>query len=165
MDRMDYGKFMVGCWALWEFRNKVAFEGALIEPARIVQRVWDVLNEGVEGIICKKETRAAGVKESGNGGWRPAPEGWVKINVDAGAKEGVGVSTGVVCRGGQGEVIWGITLARDVEWEPRYAEAIAVLDGLQEAREWGHRKVILESDCLQVVEALQEGSKGRNDFY
>ncbi|XP_074306671.1 uncharacterized protein LOC141641928 [Silene latifolia] len=167
MNATDYGKFMVGCWALWEFRNKVAFEGAKIEPARIVQRIWDVVNEGTEvndRARGKVERRTVREKDSGYDGWKPAPEGWVKINVDAGVKEGNGVHTGVVCRGGQGEVLWGISWVREVDWEPRFAEAIAVLDGLQEAREWGHRNVVLESDCLQVVEDLQEGTKGRSDL-
>ncbi|XP_074282845.1 uncharacterized protein LOC141607393 [Silene latifolia] len=90
--------------------------------------------------------------------------GYVKINVDAGVKEGEGVSSGVVCRDDRGEVLWGMTVVRNAEWDPRFAEAAAVYDGLQEAQLRGHRDVVMESDCIQVIEALQAQRNGRSLF-
>ncbi|XP_074303515.1 uncharacterized protein LOC141637979 [Silene latifolia] len=104
------------------------------------------------------------MEESENDGWKPAMNGYVKINVDAGVKEGEGVSTGVVCRDTRGEVLWDMTIVRSSEWDPRFAEAVAIYDGLQEAQIRGHRDVVVESVCLQVIEALQAQRNGRSLF-
>ncbi|XP_074303516.1 uncharacterized protein LOC141637980 [Silene latifolia] len=44
-DAREVEKYMVGCWAIWEHMNKVAFDGAMIEPDRIVRRARDILSE------------------------------------------------------------------------------------------------------------------------
>ena len=44
-------------------------------------------------------------------------------------------------------------------------EAKAAFMGLQAAKEQGYRNVILESDSLQVVQALQKGVGGSSDFH
>ncbi|XP_074290704.1 uncharacterized protein LOC141617410 [Silene latifolia] len=151
----------------WEHRNKVIFENEVMDPARIVQRTRDILAElvtfGVEG-QSKVGRRGVDRRERENDGWRPAMGGVVKINVDAGVKEGEGVCTGVVCRDDLGAVLWGLTVAREADWDPRYAEAMAVYDGLEEAKRRGIREVVVESDCLQVVDALKERCSGRSLF-
>ncbi|XP_074315146.1 uncharacterized protein LOC141651328 [Silene latifolia] len=43
--RRECGWFMVGCWALWEHRNKVIFEGREVDPNCVVKRVRDVMEE------------------------------------------------------------------------------------------------------------------------
>ncbi|XP_074302877.1 uncharacterized protein LOC141637209 [Silene latifolia] len=160
-------KYMIGCWAIWEHRNKVAFDGALVEPDRITSRVRDIILElenGEEGERGRSRRRGRRAEESGNDGWKPARNGYVKVNVDAGVKEGDGVSTGVVCRDMRGEVLWGVTMVRNSEWDPRFAEAVAVYDGLLEAQVRGHQEVVVEGDCLQVIEALQARRNGRSLF-
>ncbi|XP_074317965.1 uncharacterized protein LOC141654747 [Silene latifolia] len=166
-DEREVERYMVGCWAIWEHRNKVAFDGAMIEPDRIVRRVRDIISEmetGGEGGFGYSNKRKARTEERENDGWKPASNGYVKINVDAGVKEGEGVSAGVVCRDTRGEVLWGLTVVRSSEWEPRFTEAVAVYDGLQEAQIRGHQAVVVESDCLQVIEALQAHRNGRSLF-
>ncbi|XP_074314553.1 uncharacterized protein LOC141649772 [Silene latifolia] len=166
-DARDMEKYMVGCWAIWEHRNKVAFDGVAIEPERIVGRVKDIASElesGGEGRQGCRRDRRGRTEERGNDGWKPATNGFVKINVDAGIKEGEGVSSGVVCRDDRGGVLWGMTIARNEEWDPRFAEAAAVYDGLLEAQLRGHRDVVIESDCIQVIEALQAQRNGRSLF-
>ncbi|XP_074290776.1 uncharacterized protein LOC141617478 [Silene latifolia] len=90
--------------------------------------------------------------------------GYVKINVDAGVKEGEGVSSGVVCRDDRGVVMWGLTVVREEEWDPKFAEAMAVHDGLEEAKTRGIQQVVVESDCLQVIDALKDKRSGRSSF-
>ncbi|XP_074314293.1 uncharacterized protein LOC141649504 [Silene latifolia] len=65
---------------------------------------------------------------------------------------------------GEGGCYGGASIARTECWEPLIAEALAVLDGLQEARNRGDRNVMVESDCLQLVDALKEKRKGRSMF-
>ncbi|XP_074270231.1 uncharacterized protein LOC141593178 [Silene latifolia] len=167
IEASEYGVFMIGCWAIWEHRNKVVFDGVQIEPDRIVQRIRDVLHEesgNAELRVGCGRRKARNTRDTESEGWKPTAEGYHKINVDAGIKDGEGVSSGVVCRDAGGKVLWGLTVVREAEWDPRFAEAMAMLDGLQEARARGHDRVVLESDCLQVIDALVEKHKGRNSF-
>ncbi|XP_074288248.1 uncharacterized protein LOC141613414 [Silene latifolia] len=87
----EYWKCMVGCWAIWEHRNKMIFDKEVLKPARIVQRTRDILAEidsgGIEG-QCRVGRNGVDRREQENEGWRPAMGGYVKINVDAGVKEG-----------------------------------------------------------------------------
>ncbi|XP_074305989.1 uncharacterized protein LOC141641217 [Silene latifolia] len=162
--------FMVGCWAIWEHRNKVIFEEARIDPEGVVRRVRDVLEEG-GGLDSNTPGRRRGRGRSEGGdanngeGWMGAKDGYVKLNVDAGVKEGEGVGTRAVCRDGRGDVMWGLTVIRDESWEVDEAEAIAVLDGLEEAARNGVTKVEVESDSLLVVEALRARKQGRSVFF
>ncbi|XP_074314454.1 uncharacterized protein LOC141649670 [Silene latifolia] len=142
---------MVGCWALWEHRNKVVFDSKEVDPRGVIRRVIDVMEE-IEGggFIQKKE----GVGECGNErrseqrGWVAPQAGYVKVNVDAGIKEDAGVSLGVVCREERGKVLWGVSSVVEQVWEPQVAEAVAVYEGVREAMRRNHTHVVVESDCL-----------------
>ncbi|XP_074283710.1 uncharacterized protein LOC141608245 [Silene latifolia] len=167
--REECVKFMVGCWAIWEHRNKVIFDNVEVEPGVVVSRVRDVIREEVGEVdgqaVGRRSNGGASRHEREEGeGWRPATDGYVKINVDAGIKDGDWVDTGIVCRGGRGEVLWGVSIARNQVWEAHIAEAVAVLDGLEEAARRGIQKVEVESDCLQVIEAIRKHSDGRSIF-
>ncbi|XP_074292350.1 uncharacterized protein LOC141619219 [Silene latifolia] len=170
MGGMEHGKFMVGCWAIWECRNKALFEGKEVNPRRVLQRVCDVVEEIASGGFGGKESRLE-VKESagvGNGdkqGWQDVEEGMVKLNVDAGILTGVGVGLGMVCRSNGGRVEWGLSILQAQMLEPHMAEAVAILEGLKEARRKGQDKLVVESDCLQVIDALRNHKHGRSLFH
>ncbi|XP_074289342.1 uncharacterized protein LOC141614496 [Silene latifolia] len=154
--------------AIWEHRNKVTFDNISVEPELVVRRARDVINEEVgdsKGVA--RGTTAAGRSKGGDreeGGWKVARPGYVKINIDAGAKEGEGVTMGVVCRDSNGDVMWGVSTGREQQWEVPVAEACAVLDGLEEAVQRGIQNVEIESDCLQVIEVLKDRKTGRSGF-
>ncbi|XP_074265026.1 uncharacterized protein LOC141587439 [Silene latifolia] len=82
--------------------------------------------------------------------------------MDAGVLDGVGVGTGAICRDETGTALWGVAINRALTWEPAIAEAVAILDGVQEAARRGHRDVVVESDCLQIIEDLQKMRHGRS---
>ncbi|XP_074314415.1 uncharacterized protein LOC141649629 [Silene latifolia] len=52
----EQSRFMVGCWALWEHRDKVVFDQREVDPGGVIKRAWDVVEEidgggwGNEGI-------------------------------------------------------------------------------------------------------------------
>ncbi|XP_074301330.1 uncharacterized protein LOC141632710 [Silene latifolia] len=167
MDKRDYGLLMVGCWALWEMRNQVVFAGEKGEIERVVSRVQRVLEE-VEGDRVAQSKREGRLAEEGQNehgrGWMAPGEGWVKLNVDAGVQEGVGVGIGGVCRDSAGKVLWSMAARRLEVWEAHIAEAVAVLEGLEEAAKAGHDAVIVESDCSQVIDGLKSRKKGRSVF-
>ncbi|XP_074293297.1 uncharacterized protein LOC141620280 [Silene latifolia] len=98
-------------------------------------------------------------------GWEAPRAGVAKINVDAGLIAGLGVGWGLVCRNSQGSVEWCVASQTSVDMEPKFAEAMAILHGAQEARRAGIKHVIFESDCLSVVEDLRLKKHGRSDIH
>ncbi|XP_074297533.1 uncharacterized protein LOC141628269 [Silene latifolia] len=163
----EHRLFMLGCWAIWEHRNKVIFDAKEVDPMVVIRRVGDVVAEleGSEHEVRRgRRRREDGMGVEDGGSWRPAPSGCVKINVDAGVKEGEGVSLCLVCRDDRGAVLWGISVVQDQVWEPHVAEAVAVLEGAKEAMRLGYKDIVMESDCAQVIEALNKKQAGRSSF-
>ncbi|XP_074293878.1 uncharacterized protein LOC141621060 [Silene latifolia] len=103
-------------------------------------------------------------KKARDKGWTPPPREYVKVNVDAGVKEGEGVGMGLVCRDEMGRVLWGSSIVQVQSWDPQVAEAAAVLEGVKEALRFGHTRIILESDCLPVIDALKRKAVVRSIF-
>jgi hypothetical protein len=88
--------------------------------------------------------------------WRKPPQGWAKINTDAGFYPDTGTaSVGVIARGHKDEVLqtaWkSIRECRSVE----EAEAEACLDGIKLAIEWIRQPIRMETDCTTPVHALR----------
>ncbi|XP_074314409.1 uncharacterized protein LOC141649624 [Silene latifolia] len=154
--------FLVTCWVLWERRNKLVFEGERWDVGGIMRRIWGVVweMESVQG-----ESVLSGVEGSRLGCWKPPELGVSKINTDAGVMEGVGVGLGAVCRDSAGRVEWAVVVHRGIGGDVAMAEAEAILLGLQEARRMQSRKVIVESDCLIVVEDLLKQRNGRSELF
>ncbi|XP_074293253.1 uncharacterized protein LOC141620226 [Silene latifolia] len=160
MDAKDWVMFMVRCWALWERRNKVLFEEEVWRADMVVQRVREVLWEMSDVVGTMADPGACVVA-----GWARPERGKVKINVDAGVKEGVGTSWGIVCRDADGKMLWGATIQARVLLHPTLAEAMAILYGLQEAASRGIRRLIVEEDCEVVIEDLKKKRTGSNDIF
>ncbi|KAL9245385.1 hypothetical protein vseg_019046 [Gypsophila vaccaria] len=97
-------------------------------------------------------------------GWQPPPEGVVKINVDAGiyqAKRGFGI----LARDDMGVVVWCSVIQEEGEMVVEVAEAMAILWALSKARDAGNSRVVVESDCLTMVTALNSNAKGRSNLF
>lgn len=63
-----------------------------------------------------------------------------------------------------GELVCCAVVQSTVSWDTRVAKVKAVLEGLIVAKEQGCSRVFLESDSLQVIQALQKGGGGSSDF-
>ncbi|XP_074315550.1 uncharacterized protein LOC141651750 [Silene latifolia] len=161
--------FMMGCWAIWERRNKAVFDDGEWRADWVVRRAKDLFME-MRSASMKGETqgtpggmlRGGGQMGTDGGGsaagleekWARPREGICKVNVDAGFIKGKGVGWGLVCRGISGMIDWAITIQEQGEIEPKVAEAITVYHGICEARRIGVKDVIIESDCLNVCRKL-----------
>ncbi|XP_074267203.1 uncharacterized protein LOC141590513 [Silene latifolia] len=51
------------------------------------------------------------------------------------------------------------------EAEAKMAEAEAILVGIKEARRTGCSRIIVEGDCLSVIEELRSRKRGRQDVF
>ncbi|XP_074277216.1 uncharacterized protein LOC141600859 [Silene latifolia] len=120
--------------------------------------------EGDDENRRKGRGNGEGIEEAGER-WLKPREGVVKINVDAGVKEGYGTGLGLICRDEKGEVLWGWAERRREEMEPQVAEAEVIFIGIQKAKSFGHSAIIMESDCKVVVDELTNRSEGRSDVH
>ncbi|KAK9749030.1 hypothetical protein RND81_02G097900 [Saponaria officinalis] len=94
---------MTGCWAIWEARNKYAFEGRHVEVEIVIRRISDFIREMRETVEKNEATK---VDISGSSGWACPGEGLLKVKVDTGMKEGIETGTRVICRDSEGKVQW-----------------------------------------------------------
>ncbi|XP_074314873.1 uncharacterized protein LOC141651044 [Silene latifolia] len=154
---------LTGCWAIWEARNKMIFEGRRVCVSEVLCRVRDLVEE-MEESGSHKEGGSALEDCRLEERWTRPEQGSCKVNVDAGLC-GQGVGLGAVCRDAEGGVLWGVAVQQQEEREPQILEAEAILLGLAEARRHGVTKVVLESDCLNVIRDLKSRSTGRSDIF
>ncbi|XP_074304569.1 uncharacterized protein LOC141639286 [Silene latifolia] len=150
--------------------NEVETSLHLIRGCGVAGGLWDRLGMEVrmaDGEMGEEEgsTYTGEGNGSGRRQWVKPDGEVVKINVDAGVKEGWGSGLGVICRGNEGEVLWGLSEHREEMMEVRMAEAEAMVIGIQEARRRGYTKIAVESDCKPLVDALLTKEKGRSDFH
>ncbi|PON90929.1 Ribonuclease H-like domain containing protein [Trema orientale] len=89
--------------------------------------------------------------------WELPPTPWIKINVDAAirAEESVGAA---VARDHQG-VVLAIKTTLLSSPDPITAEALAMLLGLEVARAYSWPYVVVESDCLNLLNSWNGGSE------
>ncbi|KAI5005781.1 hypothetical protein ZWY2020_033024 [Hordeum vulgare] len=92
------------------------------------------------------------------GGWNKPPQGYVKLNVDAGFNHDLlQGSVGAIIRDQKGQFIAATNDRIDICYDPNTAEALAVRFGLNLARTIGCSKIVVNSDNLEILEDLKKG--------
>ncbi|KAF5471637.1 hypothetical protein F2P56_008414 [Juglans regia] len=145
--------FLIG-WSLWNRRNKMMMEKIVIDPLAAVNHALSLQKTFIQlktsnamgrGKLCK---------------WKPPPPGFLKLNVDGAMFADVGKSgIGVVLRDEAGQVVMAATKKEDFVDEPATIELLAVLRGLQFFLSLGIPNLVVESDCLVVVQELQDSQE------
>lgn len=145
------------CWSIWNARNKV---------------VWENKKSSVDGVLVSMRQYLAGWNsaqnfstqalyqfvEYGDGvqSWVRPKNGAVKITVDAATfAENYSYGIGMLARDDKGEVICGKSDLFQGSVRPEFAEAIAVKEALSWSQLNKWKEVVLESDCLAVVQAVR----------
>jgi ribonuclease HI len=139
----DRPKIITVMWAIWSSRNAWTHDRGVYDPVHSVKMAKEAL------AILEVPKMTANVLPGH--GWRPPNEGTVKINTDGGlsldARRG---GAGGVARshssylGAWSKPYEGIT-------DPLVAEALALRDGVLFAKLRGYPKVVMETDCLEIV--------------
>ncbi|XP_071901202.1 uncharacterized protein [Coffea arabica] len=89
--------------------------------------------------------------------WRFPQEGWVKINTDAALQQKEGLAGwGVVARDWQGKVLKAWAIPNRSCSNPKLEESMALRAAMLLAKQQGWKKVVFESDCLQMVEEINK---------
>ncbi|CAL1374164.1 unnamed protein product [Linum trigynum] len=97
-------------------------------------------------------------------GWRPPPARIFKMNSDAGVLKPAGIGIGCVFRNWNGEFLGAVAGKETGMCRPVEADARAILAGLREANRRGWSPLIVETDCLRLVQLLEKGDEDRTEL-
>ena len=88
--------------------------------------------------------------------WIPLEDGYCKLNTDAAVgRAGTQGAVGAVCRNNQGDFIAASAMVIPNITDPETLEALACLEALALAEDCGIRKMLVASDCLNVVKNIK----------
>ncbi|KAH6775310.1 hypothetical protein C2S52_012871 [Perilla frutescens var. hirtella] len=144
--------FGVLLWMGWKQRNQLIFQQTTIPTQTCIERAMKLHEEYWNLTQTCSRTHQGRDKEK----WQPPEEGVWKVNVDATTQPGVGVGIGIVIRTGHGKIV--VTRCKRLKslCSAEMAEGLACQEGLVLAREFGGRRLILETDCQLIHRLLQK---------
>uniref|UniRef100_A0A803PM68 RNase H type-1 domain-containing protein n=1 Tax=Cannabis sativa TaxID=3483 RepID=A0A803PM68_CANSA len=157
----DWEFFLILSWNLWYIRNSVNHGGHKPQAAAVVDWCGRFLSEFKDGCGPKKHGVARAEAR-----WQPPMRDSFKVNVDAGVKVGGGgyTSFSSVVRDHTGRVCAAnATVVRKV-YSPLHAELVAISAGLQAGIHTRLPSFIVETDCLQAVNLVQQEEEGCRDL-
>ncbi|KAL6511844.1 hypothetical protein OROGR_021441 [Orobanche gracilis] len=151
LDADQFHFFICICWRLWYTRNELVNNMKQPEPSAVMQFAGDFLMRYRE---AKSQFAAPRPPESQKV-WTPPMDATIKVNVDAALfKNSNSTGLGLVARNSSGIVVaWRQRLRSNVTC-PEIAETLALLEAVRLAEEFGWQQVTIESDCLNVIKAI-----------
>ncbi|XP_012840390.1 PREDICTED: uncharacterized protein LOC105960728 [Erythranthe guttata] len=142
-------------WKVWSNRNCVLHGDAATHQENIIEWGTRYLDEFLSHQMPKTSLNRAQYSSA----WSPPPVGYLKLNVDAALPAGQPHYTvSMVARNEEGVCIWWEVRTYPGSLIAEECEAHAALFALQCAQRKGWQSIILEGDCLGVIEALRAGT-------
>jgi hypothetical protein len=153
---------MTTMWHIWDARNRIREGENLMHPhapAMKIKAYIDMILQHLykTGTDQRCETKISSIK------WSPPPVGIVSVNVDAtifSASNRMG--SGVVIRDHNGACLATCSEHFEGITSPELAEAMAARQALCFAKSEGFEKVIVQSDCLLVVQRVNSSTTDRS---
>lgn len=138
-------------WSWWCARNKLRAEGRKIDFAALVWRVRNTAREFLQFFGAdKKPTVQTTVC------WQKPPPDHLKINVDGSFnKENSAGGWGYVIRDSDGDMVIAGAGRLEHAQDALHSEAEACVQGLYKAQELGMGKIMMETDAMQLVQAIK----------
>ena len=140
---------LIGGWYLWWERRQLVRGEQVQTVAKVAMAI---------AALALNYSRAPKKMQVQNKRWKRPPEGRIAINVDAtfSMESGTG-ATGVIIRDHTGSCIAAANRFLDHVGDVPMAEALALRDGLRLAQQIGSNNIIIQSDCLMVVDTMKDG--------
>ncbi|XP_010666976.2 uncharacterized protein LOC104884079 [Beta vulgaris subsp. vulgaris] len=148
------GPFLMSC--IWGERNNKVFNNKITPNSVLLRRVDRLVEE--YGKYAVNIYRRQGVVTQSLRYWNPPSPGCWKINVDASLATEGWVGLGIIARDHLGGVRFATTRRTRAFWSPEIAEAKAIEMGVRLGKRFGLVNVVIESDCLTVINRLQKTS-------
>lgn len=141
-------------WGIWKTRNSLVFEGKSPNPEVTLAQITGQIQDYAPLIPPPK----GGVRSQTMQvhPWRPPPTKIIKFNVDASFQKSSGhTSIAVAGRDCNGDLITGLT-KKTFAGSPPVAEALAFREAISFAVNMNIRRVIIESDNLELVSVCRQ---------
>ncbi|KAH9650223.1 putative reverse transcriptase/RNA-dependent DNA polymerase [Citrus sinensis] len=146
-------------WATWNARNHFLFKKEKLDALISVAKAEGVVDAYRKFKRPEQQQLDTSTMEKPKQ-WKPPPENWCKVNVDAATDhQSQRAGLGVVIRNDKGDVVAAAIKPSSFNGDVPFAEAEAIKWGMQVAKRAGINAVILESDC-QVAIDLANNRKG-----
>lgn len=142
---------------MWQARNELVFQQKRMSACHLVQRIQGQVLAILQSLEDNKKIAPQIVNQAIDKGihWRPPDSGWYKLNCDGSVTNyGGKAGCGGVLRGEMGEFLFGYAAGLGPS-SITEAELMAILRGMQIARERGFEKILVETDSLAVVSLLK----------
>ena len=148
--------FFVLSWAIWSNRNKLVHNNSPLTPSQ----VWILATNTLEDFKMAASSDIIPSRHS-QIRWEAPPQGIFKINVDGATSEhGRNSSIGVIIRDCNGLVVAALSKYLPGRFAADQVGALAMEQGILLAQELHLSRIILESDALAVVQAVNDNSTG-----
>ncbi|KAK9009206.1 hypothetical protein V6N11_035751 [Hibiscus sabdariffa] len=137
LSRSDFAKLLLLLWNMWNRRNSLVHGSqpqpvwATVTSATLLHAVYLAAND--------QSRRPVSTTVFSPGVWSPPPLGTVAVPVDGAFSLDQGAGIGVVARDSTGSVLGGMAQHSLGPVSAEYAEAVAILAGLQFTRDRGYR--------------------------
>lgn len=152
----DLEIFFATAWALWSNRNRIVHKDNGLSPLQ----VWHMARNVVEDFACSANWDFDFVRPAASN-WVLPPPGTFKVNVDGASSEHDGSSSvGVVIRDSNGLVVAALCLPLQSHFSAMLTEIFALEQGVLLAQELQLPRVIVESDALAVIQAINDKATG-----
>ncbi|XP_012834550.1 PREDICTED: uncharacterized protein LOC105955379 [Erythranthe guttata] len=138
-------------WKAWENRNKKATGEQALQPSEILSWCKNYIGTFNNAQLCP----SAGLRDVHPSLCKPPPVGAVKLNFDAGFPMDKNFfSAAAVARDCAENCLgWKVEKIPD-KLRPVEGEAVAALKAIYLAKGRGWRDIVLEGDCIQLIQAL-----------
>jgi ribonuclease HI len=141
---------ITACWYIWWQRRQIAHQEPVSSPAKSAQAIQAITTNYYRASKKNARTRIEG--------WEKPKEGYCKLNVDASFYvETFTGATGAVIRDDHGGFVAGSSCGIPSISDAATAEALALRNGLQLAGQLGCTKIIVNSDCMEVISTMLDG--------
>jgi hypothetical protein len=144
--RKDRVVIICGTWSLWMLRNRHRHGEARMPIRQAVMWVSDTASDLWQLLHPQKEQTPKVLPR-----WKPPEEDWIKCNPDGAFYPDGSGATGAVLRDHHGCFKGGSTRWYDTCMDALTMEALACRDGVILAKKKGATRVLLETDCQELV--------------
>lgn len=145
------------CWMLWKNRNDLIWNQRSLEMFEVVQSAKTNLIQW-QSVQDRTFDRFMGfmTHEDGQERWSPPMCNRIKINVDAAIFDSSSCySYAMVIRNHNGELLEAVSSCKQATITLELAEAVSIKEALSWVKNQGKENVDIESDCLQVIQAIR----------
>jgi ribonuclease HI len=151
-------------WSIWWKRNQVCWQGKLPTTYEINRRAREHLSDWIKARMMRQNRSSTSIVLERHE-WTKPPMGVLKCNIDTACCSDLNIYCVAACVcDAQGQFVKAYTRRFKGKPEIAEAEASGVLEALQWLRQEQLSNVQIETDCLQVVQAIHNKSRNNTEF-